>query len=70
MNTTINPTFETYVLSFPAEDMKLVKDLVKKFGWKLRRKKTGMQEAMDDVKHGRVSDITDIDAYFKKLGVE
>ena len=45
--------------------------MVKKFGWKIgRKKKSGMEEAMDDIKHGRVSEVGDIDEYFRKLGVE
>ena len=62
---------KTVPLSFPSTDMKLVKDLAKKFGWKLgKAKKSGMEEAMDDIAKGRTYDIDNIDEYFKKLGVE
>lgn len=67
----MDATIETLPLSFPIEDLKLVKELVKKFGWKLGKKqKCGLDEALDDVRQGRVSDMGDIDEYFKKLGVE
>lgn len=62
---------KTLPLSFPSTDMKLVKELAKKFGWKLGKvKKTGMEEAMDDIAKGRTYDIDDIDEYFKNLGIE
>lgn len=69
-STTINPTFETLQLSIPPEDIKFIKALAKKFGWKLGKKKSGLKESIDDIKKGRVYEIKDIDAYFKKLGVE
>lgn len=69
--TTLNPNMEELRLILPSEDIKLFKDLVKKFGWKIgRKKKSGMEEAMDDIKHGRVSEVGDIDEYFRKLGVK
>ena len=62
---------KTLPLSFPATDMDLVKDLVKKFGWKLGKgKKSGIEEAMSDIAKGRTYDIDDIDEYFKNLGIE
>ena len=30
----------------------------------------GYKEAMDDVKHGRVTEYASVDDYFKKMGVE
>ena len=67
----MDTTIETLPLSFPAGDMKLVKELAKKFGWKLgKAKKSGLDEALEDVKHGRVSAVGDIDEYFRRLGVQ
>lgn len=67
----MDTTIETLPLSFPAGDMKLVKELAKKFGWKLgKTKKSGLDEAIEDVKHGRVSAVGDIDEYFRRLGVQ
>ena len=66
-----NNNIETLSLNIPKDDIKLLKDLVKKFGWKInRKKKTGLEEAMDDIKHGRVHEIDDLDAYFRKFGVK
>ena len=66
-----NNNIETLSLNIPKDDIKLLKDLVKKFGWKInRKKKTGLEEAMDDIKHGRVHEIDDLDDYLRKFGVK
>lgn len=66
-----NNNIETLSLNIPKDDIKLLKDLVKKFGWKInRKKKTGLEEAMDDIKHGRVHGPYDsVDEMFKSMGV-
>lgn len=63
-------TLDTLSISFPPEDLKLVKDLARKFGWKVERKRTPIEKALEDVNNGRVYEIDDIDAYFKKMGAE
>ena len=66
-----NNNIETLSLNIPKDDIKLLKDLVKKFGWKInRKKKTGLEEAMDDIKHGGVHEIDDLDDYFRNFGVK
>ncbi len=66
-----NNNIETLSLNIPKDDIKLLKDLVKKLGWKInRKKKTGLEEAMDDIKHGRVYGPYDsVDEMFKSMGV-
>ncbi len=66
-----NNNIETLSLNIPKDDIKLLKDLVKKFGWKInRKKKTGLEEAMDDIKHGRVYGPYDsVDEMFKSMGI-
>lgn len=66
-----NNNIETLSLNIPKDDIKLLKDLVKKFGWKInRKKKTGLEEALDDIKHGRVYGPYDsVDEMFKSMGV-
>lgn len=34
-----------------------------------KNKKSGMEEAMDDIRHGRVTEYKDADEMFEKLGV-
>lgn len=63
-------TLDSLSISFPPEDLKLVKDLARKFGWKVERKRTPIEKALEDVNNGRVYEIDDIDAYFKKMGAE
>jgi len=59
---------DTRTLSFPAEDIKLVKEIARKFGWSLSRKrKNGLDKGIDDIKAGRIKEVTDLDAYFRNL---
>ena len=69
--TTLNPNMEELRLILPSEDVKLFKDLVKKFGWKIgRKKKSGLEEGLDDIKHGRVYGPFDsVDDLLKSCGV-
>lgn len=49
--------FALYATTFHAQqvDFKLLKELAKKFGWVIQaEKKSGIEEAMEDVKAGRV----------------
>ena len=34
-----------------------------------RRSKTGMEEALDDIRHGRVTEYKSADDMFEKLGI-
>lgn len=69
MDATINNA--TFPVTVPDCDIKLFKEIAKKFGWNVgKRKKTGIEEALEDIKAGRVYPIDDIDAYFRKLGVK
>lgn len=62
---------ESGMLSFPEEDITLVKSLAKKFGWKFsRKKKCGLDKSIDDIKAGRVRDIPDFHEYLKQLGAD
>lgn len=53
MDVTINNI--TTTITVPQVDFKLLKELAKKFGWVIQaEKKSGIEEAMEDVKAGRV----------------
>ena len=41
-------------LSLPEMDMALLKELAKKYGWSIGKKKSGIQKGLDDIKAGRV----------------
>lgn len=69
MDATINNS--TFPVTIPDGEVKLFKQIAKKFGWNVgKRKKTGMEEALEDIKAGRVYPIDDIDEYFRKFGVK
>ncbi len=60
-----------FPVSIPESEVKFFKQIAKKCGWNVgKRKKTGMEEALEDIKAGRVYPIDDIDEYFRKLGVK
>ncbi len=45
----------TASITIPQVDLKLLKELANKFGWIVRtEKKGGLEEALDDVREGRV----------------
>lgn len=47
-------------------------DLLLATGAKIKEdpnRKTGVDKSLDDIKHGRIREITDTKAYFRKLGV-
>lgn len=45
----------TTTITIPQVDFNLLKDLAKKFGWVIQTEnKSGIEEALDDVKLGRV----------------
>lgn len=69
MDATINNA--TYPVTIPESEVKLFKQIAKKFGWNVgRRKKTGMEEALEDIKAGRVSGpYSSTDELFKSLGI-
>lgn len=62
---------ESRTITFPAKDLRLLKLLAKKCGWKVsRKKKCGLDRSIDDIKAGRVREITDIHEYLKQLGAD
>ncbi len=63
----------TLTISDP-KDVSLIKKLLAKFdGVTLKRtipkRKTGLEEALDDVKAGRVTRYKSVDDFFKEMGI-
>ena len=59
---------EEIFLSLPDSDMSFLKSLSKKMGWTIKRKKkTGIEKALDDIKAGRVYEAKDAAALFSQL---
>ena len=61
---------ETIELHLPKEDMALFRELARKMGWLFRTKKkhlTGMEEAEEDIRLGRVFHADNVDDMFKQI---
>ena len=59
---------EEIFLSLPDSDMSILTSLSKKMGWTIKRKKkTGIEKALDDIKAGRVYEAKDADDLFSQL---
>jgi len=59
----------TQQITLPEMDLKLLKDLAKKFGWTIipNKKKSGLEEGLDDIKAGRLHEYKDVDDLFNQL---
>ena len=47
-------TVKKVEITLPEVDMALLKELAKKFGWNIGRKKSGIEKGLEDIKAGRV----------------
>ena len=54
-------------LSLPEMDMALLKELAKKSGWSIGKKKSGIQKGLDDIKAGRVHKAKNAEDMFKQI---
>lgn len=71
MNTD-DTAMDTFSLEIPKADISLLKSLVERMGWKIRKtatKRTSYEQALDDKEHGRVNEYANTDELFTKLGV-
>ena len=62
----------TFSLEIPKADISLLKSLVERMGWKIRKttaKRTSYEQALDDKEHGRVNEYANADELFTKLGI-
>ena len=66
MQTTAN--IENVSISIPLSDLSFLRTLSKKMGWKLKRpRKSGIDQALDDIKAGRVYEAKSVDDLFEQL---
>jgi len=56
-------------IKLPIDDIKLLKELTKKFGWAIMpsKKKNGLEEGLEDIRMGRLHEYKDVDDLFEKL---
>ncbi len=71
MDTTIQ--MNTATIELPEADLSILKSLGKRLGWKIGKvktiKKTDYERAIDDMKHGRITEYTSAKDMFNKLGI-
>lgn len=71
MDTTIQ--MNTTTIELPEADLSILKSLGKRLGWKIGKvktiKKTDYERAIDDMKHGRITEYTSAKDMFNKLGI-
>ena len=81
--TTVRSIPNTFTLTVPKADVSFFKAMAKKMGWMIERKKATTQKpkefdvtktasyraAMDDVKHGRVTEYDSVEDLFQKLDI-
>lgn len=54
-------------LTIPEIDMALLKELAKKFGWSIGKKKSGIQKGLDDIAAGRVHKAKNAEDMFNQI---
>lgn len=71
MDTTIQ--MDTMTIRLPKADLEILKSLAKRLGWQIGKakavKKTGYEQAMDDIEHGRITEYASVKDLFNKLGI-
>ncbi|WP_455634273.1 hypothetical protein [Parabacteroides sp.] len=60
-------TIKKVEITLPEVDMKLLKELAKKFGWNIGKKKSGIEKGLEDIKAGRVYKAKDAEDMFKQI---
>ena len=54
-------------LYIPEVDMALLKELAKKFGWSVSKKKSRIEKGLEDIKAGRVHKAKNAENMFKQI---
>ena len=57
----MDTTIKKVELSIPEVDMDLLKELAKKFGWSIGKKKSGIEKGLEDIAAGRVYKAKNMD---------
>lgn len=57
-----------FTMNVPESDLNFLKEFVHKMGWTLTKKrKSGLEKALEDEKEGRVFEANDVDDMFKQI---
>ena len=63
-------TVKKVEITLPEVDMALLKELAKKFGWNIGRKKSGIEKGLEDIKAGRTHKAKNAKICFNKSLVD
>lgn len=63
----MDTTIKKVELSIPEIDMALLKSLAKKFGWSVNKKKSRVEQGLEDIAAGRVYKAKDAEDMFKQI---
>lgn len=72
---TTNSDYAEYTVRVPKSERRLCSMLMKKMGWEMTtrtsgsRRKSGLDEALDDIKQGRVYKADSVDDLFRQLEI-
>lgn len=60
-------TVKKVEITLPEVDMALLKELAKKFGWNIGRKKSGIEKGLEDIKAGRTHKAKNAEDMFHQI---
>ena len=60
-------TVKKVEITLPEVDMALLKELAKKFGWNIGRKKSGIEKGLEDIKAGRTHKAKNAEDMFQQI---
>ena len=63
-------TVKKVEITLPEVDMALLKELAKKFGWNIGRKKSGIEKGLEDIKAGRTHKAKNAEDMFQQSLVD
>lgn len=63
----MDSTMEMISFELPKTDLRLFKELAQKMGWVVRKRKSGIEKSLEDVKAGKVFEAKDVDDLFKQV---
>ena len=69
--TLMNTAVQKIDLEIPQVDLSFLRKLVKNMGWTMKKtttsKLSAYEQALDDVKHGRISEYNSLDEFIKEI---
>ena len=60
-------TMEQFYMEVPSVEVSFLRTLANKMGWSLKRRKSGIQQALEDVEEGRVYEAKSVEDLMEQL---